>query len=143
MTTNPDLKTLALDHVHRISTGDIAGAAAHLADDYVNHGALPGSQGRDGFVTIMKKIRTAFPDFTHVVEDTLVDGDRVMVRVTFKGTHTGPMTFVNLELPPTSKAVAFEQIHVLRIARGKIAEHWMTQDSLAMLRQLGLKIVPA
>lgn len=135
-------KEIALDHFNRFSTGDIAGAAALMAEDCVDHGALPSAQGRSGFTTIMNKVRKAFPDMRQSLDDLLVDGDKAVLRVTFSGTQSGPLDFVHMPMPPTGKAVKFEQIHIVRVANGKIVEHWMGQDSLAMFRQLGVQLTP-
>ena len=132
-------KQLALDHLNRINAGDLAGAAALLTEDCVNHSAIPEAQGRKGFESILTKVRTAFPDMRYAVEDVLADGDRVVVRTMVSGTQTGPFTFTRLEGPPSNKPVRFEQIHILRIDAGKIVEVWMEQDTLAMMRQLGIK----
>jgi predicted ester cyclase len=136
-------KQIALDHFNRINEGDVAGAAALLAENCLNHAAVPEAQGRAGFVTVMTKLRSAFPDMRYTLEDVIVDGDRAVVRVTAAGRHTGPLAFVHLALPPTNKAVKFEQIHILRVVDGKISEHWVGQDSIAMFRQLGLRITQA
>jgi predicted ester cyclase len=53
------------------------------------------------------------------------------------------MTMVAMQLPATGRAVSMEQIHVARVAGGKIVEHWGLVDTLAIVRQLGLKISPA
>jgi steroid delta-isomerase-like uncharacterized protein len=136
-------KELVLDQIARINAGDFAGAAALLAEDCINHAAIPEAQGRAGFATIIAKMATAFPDLHHTVEDTLVDGDKVVVRLTVSGTHRGPLAMAPLPLEATNKQVRFEQIRVLRVAGGKIVEAWMSFDVFAMLRQLGLKVVPA
>jgi len=141
--TTQETKQLALDHFKRINEGDIAGAAAVLAEDCVNHGALPEAQGRAGFVTIIEKLRTAFPDLRMTVEDVIAENDRALVRVTCSGTHTGPLAMVRLPLQPTGKAISVDQFHVVRFANGKIVEHWFGQDAMAMYRQLGLKITQA
>ena len=137
------IKDLVLDQIARINAKDFAGAAALLAEDCINHAAIPEAQGRAGFASIMAKMATAFPDLHHTVEDTLVDGDKVVVRLTITGTHRGPLGMARLPLEATNKPVNFEQIRVLRVAGGKIVEAWMAQDLLAMFRQLGLAVVPA
>jgi steroid delta-isomerase-like uncharacterized protein len=138
-----ETKQLALDHFNRINNGDVAGAAALIAEDCVNHQALPEAQGRRGFTTIIGKIREAFPDLRYTVEDVIADGDRAMVRVTMSGTQTGPFGMVKLPLPASGKPVKVQQIHVVRGARGQIVEHWFGQDALELFRQLGLKVTPA
>lgn len=71
------------------------------------------------------------------IEDMLVDGDKVAVRTTFRGTHTGDF----FGIPPTGKSVTVSGTHILRIADGKIAEHWGNNDDLGLMRQLG--VIPA
>jgi len=133
-------KELALDHFRRVNAGDVAGAAALVAEDCVHHGALPQAQGRAGFTTIITKLRAAFPDLQMKVEDVIVEGDRAMVRLTMTGTNQGPLTFVRLQLPATGKTVTVDQIHVLRVADNRIVETWFGQDQLALFRQLGVTI---
>jgi predicted ester cyclase len=143
MTMTTQTKQIALDHLNRLNAGDVTGAAALMAEDCVNHAAVPEAQGRAGFVRIMGKIRGAFPDLSYSTDDVIVDGDRAVLRVTASGTQTGPLTFLHLSMPATGKPVRFEQIHIVRVADGKIVEHWLGQDSLALFRQLGVKLSPA
>jgi predicted ester cyclase len=138
-----DNKQLTRDFFNRINSGDFAGAAAQLSDECINHAAIPEAQGRRGFEMILTKVKGAFPDLRYTLDDIFAEGDRVAVRVTCTGTQRGPMTFTRLQMEPTGKPVKFEQLHVLRIANGKIVEQWMCQDSLAMFRQLGLQISPS
>lgn len=142
MSTQNQTKEIALDHMKRLNAGDVAGAAALLAEDCVNHSAVPEAQGRAGFTRIIGKLRGAFPDINHTVDDVIVDGDRAVLRLTVTGTHSGPMTFLHLQMPATGKPVRFEQIHIMRVADGKIVEHWLGSDSLALFRQLGVKLTP-
>ena len=135
-------KELALDTFNRLNAGDIRGAAALVAEDCVNHQALPEVQGRAGFVAIVSKLREAFPDLKYVVEDVIADGDRVMVRVTMSGTQTGPLAFVKMPLPASGKPVKVQQIYVMRAAHGQLVEQWIGQDSLELFRQLGLEVRP-
>ncbi|MGE5182786.1 MAG: ester cyclase [Acidobacteriota bacterium] len=136
-------KQIALDFLARMNAGDLAGAAAVMAEDSIHHAALPEAQGRAGFQRIAGKLRAAFPDLHHAIEDVLVDGDKVVLRVTLTGTHTGALDMIRLALPATGKQVRYEQIHILRVAAGHIVESWMALDIMAMLRQLGLKVVAA
>lgn len=141
MTTST--KQVALEQFNRISAGDITGAAAVMAEDLLNHAAIPEAQGRKGFVAIQEKLRTAFPDLQYKLEDCVVDGDKAVLRMTMTGTQTGPFNMARLQLAPTGKAVNFEQIHILRVSGGKVVEHWMGQDPLAFIRQLGLQVTQA
>jgi predicted ester cyclase len=40
-------------------------------------------------------------------------------------------------MPPSGKSAKWEAIHISRIKDGKVVEHWMVQDQLGMLQQLG------
>jgi predicted ester cyclase len=142
MTTN-QTKQIALDHFDRLNAGDIAGASAQVIENLVDHSAIPEAQGRAGFVSTMTKLRTAFPDLSFKLEDVIVEGELAVLRVTTTGTQQGPLALMCMPCAASGKSVKFEQIHVLRVVDGKIVEHWLGQDSFAMLRQLGLQVTPA
>ena len=76
----------------------------------------------------------AFPDLKVTVEDLLVDGDKVVARVSYRGTHQGAF----MGIPPTGKQVTGMGINIFRIANGKLVEHWGLTDRLAVLQQLGV-----
>ena len=111
-----------------------------MADNYVSHG-LPGPdgrevQGRDAFKPFFRHYCQAFPDLRIDVEDVLVDGDRVAVRCSVTGTHTGP----GVAAGPTNKPATFTGMSIVRIENGKIAEAWNTFDFLSMYKQLGMTL---
>jgi predicted ester cyclase len=76
----------------------------------------------------------AFPDLKITVEDLLVDGDKVVARVSYHGTHQGAF----MSIPPTGKQVTGMGINIFRIANGKLVEHWGLTDRISALRQLGI-----
>jgi steroid delta-isomerase-like uncharacterized protein len=84
------------------------------------------------FVTTYK---TAFPDMTVTVEDVIAEGDKVVTRVTLRGTHQGETEEF---APPTGRQVEGEGITISRIEGGKIVEDWDSHDNLSTLQQLGL-----
>ena len=75
----------------------------------------------------------AFPDLAQTVEDAFGDGEKVVVRYTAKGTHTGEL----MGMPPTGKPVAISGISTFRIVDGKIAEAHCLVDQMGMMQQLG------
>jgi predicted ester cyclase len=139
MTTN-QTRQVAIDYFNCINAGDLVAAGEHVTENFVNHSAIPEAQGRAGFISILTKMRTAFPDLSYTLDDVIVEGDRAVMRVTLSGTHHGPLAFKRMPLAATGKSVKFEQIHIVRVVDGKIVEHWHGQDSLAMFRQLGLQV---
>lgn len=136
---NRSLVRRTLDALNR---KDLAAAAAAMAEDLVNHCAIPEAQGRAGLMTIWQKLLTAFPDLSWTCEDLITNGDRVVFRTRERGTNTGPLQFSRLPLPATGKSFDIEAIFVFRVARGQIAEVWMQRDDLRMLRQLGQLATP-
>jgi len=42
----------------------------------------------------------------------------------------------------TGKTATWTEIHIGRLADGKVVEHWATIDQLGMLQQLGLAATP-
>ena len=77
-------------------------------------------------------MRCAFPDAKWTMEDLLADGDKVICRWTFTGTHKGQF----LNVPPSGKKVTYPIIAIYRIADGKIAEDWHIFHSLDLWQQL-------
>ena len=65
-------------------------------------------------------------------ELAMEDGDKVIGRFTFRGTHEGP--FFNL--PPTGQKVTYPIIAVYRIAEGRIAEDWHIFHALGLWQSL-------
>ncbi|MER3524769.1 MAG: hypothetical protein C4326_12140 [Ignavibacteria bacterium] len=43
----------------------------------------------DGQKQFARAFYGAFPDLSHTVEDSIASGDKVVVRFTLRGTHTG------------------------------------------------------
>ena len=75
-----------------------------------------------------------FPRYWLKAEDMLIDGDKVALRATFGGTHTGDL----MGIPPTGKEIAGEGIFIYRIKGGKIVEFWEGLDQLTIMQQLGV-----
>jgi len=94
---------------------------------------MPGT-GRDGLRQHIIAFRSAFPDLTITVDDLLAEDNKVTARWTARGTHKGTL----LGILPTGKEVTTEGISVIRIANGKIAESWVTWDTLGLMQQLGV-----
>jgi steroid delta-isomerase-like uncharacterized protein len=112
----------------------------YLAPDFVDHGALPGTPpGPAGFADGVRRLLATFPDARNEIHDIVAEGDRVVVRWTMTGTHTGG----GLGIPATGRAVRITGITMSRVADGRIAEHWIYRDDIAMLRQLGLMPSPS
>ena len=122
---------------------EILAAADELyAPDFVLHdpsSALPagGIRSREDYKQFGTGFLAAFPDLEWTIEDMIAEGEKVVVRYTFHGTHQGQWR----GLPPTGKAVTFTGTVTCRMVDGKVVEAWQNADNLSVLRQLGL--IPA
>jgi steroid delta-isomerase-like uncharacterized protein len=105
-----------------------------IAQDY--EGILK-ARGPDGFRTIIEGLRSGFPDIRYTIEDLLADGDRVVIRWTWEGTHDGKY----LVFPPSGKRHSVSGITIYEVKEGKIVRAWLQADRLGHLQQLG--VVPA
>lgn len=117
------------------------GNAAELIDEiyapaYVLHDpSLPEPvSGLEGIHEFITSINEAFPDLHTTVEDLVAEGDRVVQRVTFRGTHQGEF----MGVPATGNAVSVWAVVISRFAGGKVAEEWQLVDSLTLMQQLGV-----
>jgi steroid delta-isomerase-like uncharacterized protein len=128
-------KTAARRIVEAINRGDMSAVDEELAADFVDHSLPPGvPAGREGLKQLIMGLRSAFPDFVYTIEDEIAEGDRVVQRLTGRGTMQGEMQ----GMAPTGKQAAWQEIHIGRIEDGKIAEHWAVIDQMGMMQQLGL-----
>jgi predicted ester cyclase len=82
---------------------------------------------------------TVVPGYWIEIEDLVAEGDKVAVRGTVHGVHNGPLN----DIPPTGKPIAIALYIIYRIANGKIVEHWMLTDMLALLQQIGAVPAPS
>ena len=86
----------------------------------------------------MAQYLAAFSHAQSVVEDQVAEGDRVVVRLVFTGTHTGTW----MGIPPTGKPVTVKGMALYRLQDGKIVEQWTIGDTLGLLQQLGAVALP-
>jgi steroid delta-isomerase-like uncharacterized protein len=98
----------------------------------VNHTVPPGMPQESN--QFLGQYLNAFPDVKATVEDLMADGDKVVARVSYRGTHQGAFRGI----PPTGKQIAVTGINIFRIANGQLVEHWGLTDRLAVLQQLGV-----
>jgi steroid delta-isomerase-like uncharacterized protein len=107
-----------------------------FAEGYVNHTMpVPGIPStRDGFRQVVLATRAAFPDVRADVKDIVAEGEFVVFRDEVHATSRGEF----MGIPPTGRRGEWTEIHFLRIAGGRIVEHWANFDQVGILRQLGV-----
>lgn len=130
-----------INSIHeKLNQRDFEAALQIIAPDASNHGM---KVGRGGYEMVWRDILATFPDFTLDIEDIAADGDSVIVRANFRGTHLGIGELpVNggmlIGVEPTGKSFEVQHIHWYKLRDGKIIEHYACRDDLEMMQQLGL-----
>jgi steroid delta-isomerase-like uncharacterized protein len=120
------------------NAGDLDGTAAVFASNAVIHNSgAPGPLNVEGFKQFGGAFLTAFPGGQLAIDDLIVDGEKVVSRVTYRGTHTGDL----MGIPATGKSVTVSAIIIDQFAGGKVVESWRLFDQMAMMQQLG--VIPA
>jgi len=106
-----------------------------FADDFYDHTPQPGgTRDKAGVLALYKHLRQAFPDFTPEIHWQRADGDVVMTFKTYHGSHQGEF----LGVPGTGKKVSFETVDAMRVANGRIVEHWGVANLYSAMQQLGV-----
>jgi predicted ester cyclase/ketosteroid isomerase-like protein len=103
--------------------------------DFTAHGAggQDIKQGPDGVAGMVKVWHQAFPDGHMTMDDIITEGDLSVIRMTFRGTHTGE--FYNVQ--PSYKKIEVTSIGIDRVVDGKILEGWGELNMLGMMQQMG------
>jgi predicted ester cyclase len=138
--TRPD-SSQAYDLIRRIfdegfATGDASVVDQVCSPDLVEHQfglAGTGAQARENLKAAIRGVHDAVPDMSCTIEDCAGHGDTIWVRVRVRGTATGPLFG-----PASNKPVDITVFDQVRIADGRIAEHWGVPDRFALLAQTGL-----
>jgi steroid delta-isomerase-like uncharacterized protein len=120
---------------------DMSVIRATFAPDYVNH--FPAGQGDvrgiDDFTKVLGEFLDAFDDLTFSVDDILGEGERVALRWSAVGKHTGdyrgiPPTVV---IPATGRVISMSATDIYRVVNGRIIEEWNSLDGFDIMRQMG------
>jgi steroid delta-isomerase-like uncharacterized protein len=116
-----------------LSKGNLTAFDDYFSEEIVFNNSKLLRQQLAGMLGLM---RNAFPDFHVSIEDQIAEGNKVVTRVTFRGTHQGEY----MGIPSTGKQVTYTGIAIDQIIGGKVVEMWHESDDLGMLRQLGVAL---
>jgi steroid delta-isomerase-like uncharacterized protein len=117
------------------NSNDLNSLGEVLAEDVRTPKIMPGlAPGLEGSRQVHAKTLIGMPDWHTEIDDLIAEGDKVVARITMTGTHTGDFWGI----PATGKSVEFTGIYIVRIAGGKIVEHWGEEDGVSLLTQLGV-----
>ena len=108
-----------------------------MHENFIEHEELPPGipPGREAPRAMMAMMLSAFPDFRADVHEMLQDGNKVIARAQFSGTHQGEF----MGMPPTGNTFSIGVIDILEFEGDKAIAHWGLMDTAKMMQQLGVE----
>lgn len=135
--TNKEVARRLVDEV--LNKGNMKTFDELFADSYMMHNMpvpnIPGT--KEGFRKLVLATRKAFPDVHVHIENLVADNDFAVFHDKVEATSKDDFFGV----PANGKRITWTEIHFLKIAGGRIMEHWTNFDQLGILQQLG--VIPA
>jgi predicted ester cyclase len=128
-------KLIRIVREEAMRTGNLDMLDGVYTDDYVYHGIpmMGDLRGPTAFKEMVNGFIDAVSGFEETVDDQIAEGDKVVTRVSGRGTHTGPL----MGAAPSGKEIRWRAIVISRIVNGQIAEEWVEFDALSFMQQLG------
>jgi steroid delta-isomerase-like uncharacterized protein len=127
-------KAISRKFFRMLELGDPSTAGEFVAADYYNHDAPNPNIGLEGIKAAVGTFKNAFPDARFNMDFQVAEGDKVVSRYTWSGTHQGEFYGV----PATGKQVSWTATATFRISDGKIREAWLNSDRWGVMEQLGM-----
>ena len=130
-------KAIARKFLRMLELGNSNIADEIVATNYYNHDAPNPNINLEGIKQFVTSFKSAFPDAQVNIEYQVAEGDKVVSRYTWSGTHQGEF----LGTPATGKQVNWTATATFRITDGKIREAWLNSDQWSLMQQMG--VIPA
>jgi steroid delta-isomerase-like uncharacterized protein len=117
-----------------INKGQIESAGRYFWEDMVEQVPFPGQgPGVEGLKDVLRGMLAGFPDMHFAVEEQVSEGDKVLSRFEWTGTHRGAF----LGVPATGRPVKVWGMVIDRLVDGRIKETRILMDTLGLMMQLG------
>ncbi len=132
----PDNASIVRHFVDEVITkGNIDSAAQFVWEDMVEQVPFPGQgPGLEGLKDVLRGMRSGFPDLAFPILEQVSEGDKVVSRFEWTGTHQG--TF--LGIPATGRQVRVWGIVIDRLEEGRIKDTRILMDIFGLMIQLGI-----
>jgi predicted ester cyclase len=130
--TREQIASVLLDkYVAAVNAHDTGRFGEIHAENYIQHSG----RSPNGLAAQIESFRALFarmPDLQAAVEDRIIQGDKIVARMAFTGTHTQPMQGI----APTGRRFTLRTMDIWRVENGKLAEHWDVVDTAGLQKQL-------
>ncbi|MBO9473374.1 ester cyclase [Shimia sp. R10_1] len=130
-----DNKKNLMNFYAAFSEGDLDALDKVLIEDWVTYDANPGQgAGRQGLKDFIPLVAASFSDFEWKVEELIEEGNVIVARSTFSGTHSGEfMGHAATGKPFTAKAIDVHHFN----DEGMVTHTYHLEDWIAVLAQIG------
>lgn len=131
-----DNRAIVRDFVEEtINQGRIDSTERFVWEDVVEQVPFPGQgPGVEGLKDVLRGMRAGFPDIHFAIEEQIAEGDKVLSRFEWTGTHRGDF----LGVPATGRPVKVWGMVIDRLVDGRIKETRIIMDALGLMMQLGV-----
>ncbi|HET9922436.1 MAG TPA: ester cyclase [Ktedonobacteraceae bacterium] len=103
-----------------LNEGNLSLVDELFSPDFVDNATPEQPAGPTGVKAYFQAVRTGFPDIQVTIDDLIAEGDKVVVRTTWHGTHQGHYEGV----APTHRTANRTMIQIFRIASNRVQEEW-------------------
>jgi steroid delta-isomerase-like uncharacterized protein len=104
-----------------------------ISHDIVFRGSIGTAvKGIEEFKQYVNRIRAVFPDFHNHIDELIGDGDKVVARLTYTGTHRGEL----FGFPATGRKITYQGIAIFQFREGKIVSGYVLGDTECLQRQI-------
>jgi steroid delta-isomerase-like uncharacterized protein len=93
----------------------------------------PAPLGMSGLKSLITGLRSAFPDLQATVEEQIAEGDKVVTRVTMRGTQRGEFQ----GMPATGQSFTIPGVSIWEVRGNLLIQEWVSWDAMGMMQQLG------
>ncbi len=132
-------KQIARDVFVAIDAGNFGRLNDLFAEDFaLTVPGIPDPLRKDALFQLIKTHYAAFPDWIHVIENVVADGNSVAVKLNQNGTHKGEYEGI----PATGIIVTKPAMHLFTVVDGKAVAWFALEDDLGFFMQLGMELRP-
>ena len=127
-------KRIVRDFIEQvINSGKLDAAGDYFAEDVVELEPFPGQgPGLSGVKEVLRGMRGAFPDMRWTVEEQIAEGDKVLTRFVWTGTHEAAFFGV----PATHRQVSVRGMVIDRIEAAKVKDTRIQMDVFGLMQQI-------
>jgi steroid delta-isomerase-like uncharacterized protein len=122
-----------------IDAKDYDGLKRLMADNHqFTNPATPNTLNVNEHIGMIEGMMSAFAG-NHHIEQLISEGEWVVIRGRWKGTHTGEFNGI----PATGNAIDFSFVDIMHVVNGKLTEENMEWSLFTLLSQVGAMPQPA